>query len=147
MTIELVKGNLFDSNAKTLGCTVNCVGAMGAGIARAFRDRYPDLYYHYKKICRQRQFNHRNIALYSPPGFDKNILLIPTKKHWKNGSDIDDLEFILKKLRENEEVLKLTTVALPRLGCNHGGLDFDRQVHPLMNKYLGDSNVRYLVYT
>ena len=37
MSVKVVQGDLFDSSAQTLVNTVNCVGAMGKGIALEFK--------------------------------------------------------------------------------------------------------------
>ena len=49
--IKYVSGDLFKSETQTIVNTVNCVGAMGAGIALEFKNRYPNMFYSYKKIC------------------------------------------------------------------------------------------------
>lgn len=51
MSIQLVTGNLLDSNCDILINTVNCVGVMGAGIAKQFKDRYPRMFKQYKLDC------------------------------------------------------------------------------------------------
>lgn len=48
MPIQLVTGNLLDSNCDILINTVNCVGVMGAGIAKQFKDKYPRMFKQYK---------------------------------------------------------------------------------------------------
>ena len=42
--IQLIKGNLFDSDAQALVNTVNTEGVMGKGIALQFKERFPDNY-------------------------------------------------------------------------------------------------------
>jgi O-acetyl-ADP-ribose deacetylase (regulator of RNase III) len=46
MPIQNVRGDLFDNahhvQAFAHGC--NCQGSMGAGIAKTFRSRYPEMY-------------------------------------------------------------------------------------------------------
>ena len=42
-TFTEVKGDIFQSKAQALVNPVNCVGAMGAGLARQFKNRYPEL--------------------------------------------------------------------------------------------------------
>ena len=44
-------GNIFESSAKTLVNTVNCVGVMGKGIALEFKKKYPDMYKDYVQMC------------------------------------------------------------------------------------------------
>ena len=41
MPIEYRTGNIFDSGADVLVCPVNCVGVMGAGLAKQFAKRMP----------------------------------------------------------------------------------------------------------
>lgn len=53
MSVKVVQGDLFDSSAQTLVNTVNCVGAMGKGIALEFKKRYPAMYKRYKELCEQ----------------------------------------------------------------------------------------------
>jgi O-acetyl-ADP-ribose deacetylase (regulator of RNase III) len=43
--------SLLESSAQTLVNTVNCVGVMGKGIARAFKEREPQMFGAYKRIC------------------------------------------------------------------------------------------------
>ena len=43
--------SLLESTAQTLVNTVNCVGAMGKGLAKAFKERDPAMYEAYKSIC------------------------------------------------------------------------------------------------
>ena len=46
--INFVKGNLFNSECNTLVNTVNCVGIMGAGIAKQFKQLYTEMFNEYK---------------------------------------------------------------------------------------------------
>jgi len=49
MTIRYVSGDLFTNrhNAQAFAHGCNCRGATGAGIAKGFRERYPDMYEEY----------------------------------------------------------------------------------------------------
>jgi O-acetyl-ADP-ribose deacetylase (regulator of RNase III) len=53
MTFEIIKGDLFDlsHNFDALAQGVNTKGKMGAGIAVPFREKWPDMYQEYKKLC------------------------------------------------------------------------------------------------
>src|SRR5437868_13776170 len=61
MPIQFVSGDLFanefETEAFAHGC--NCQGSMGAGIAKGFRERYPEMYEHYRARCKAepREFN------------------------------------------------------------------------------------------
>ena len=66
---KTVNGNIFNSNAHALVNPVNCVGTMGAGLAKQFRDRYPAMHNEYLQICRQHLLKPGQVHLYhhSPP--------------------------------------------------------------------------------
>ena len=64
------------------------------------------------------------------------ILNFPTKGHWREGSNLSDIEAGLKYLAENYEKLEINSIALPPLGCGQGGLNW-KDVKGLINKYLG----------
>jgi O-acetyl-ADP-ribose deacetylase (regulator of RNase III) len=64
------------------------------------------------------------------------ILNFPTKGHWREGSNLSDIEAGLKYLAENYEKLEINSIALPPLGCGQGGLNW-KDVKSLINKYLG----------
>ena len=41
--MNILIGDIFNSEAQTLVNTVNCVGIMGKGIAAEFKKRFPDI--------------------------------------------------------------------------------------------------------
>ena len=54
MPIEFVSGDLFDNayDAQAFAHGCNCQGSMGAGIAKTFRARYPEMYDEYSRRCK-----------------------------------------------------------------------------------------------
>jgi len=52
--ITIIPGNLLDSTAQVLGHQTNCEGVMGAGVARAIREKYPEIMIPYKEACQAR---------------------------------------------------------------------------------------------
>ena len=49
--LTFVSGDLFDTDAEALVNTVNCVGAMGRGVAEGVRKRWPRAYEDYRRDC------------------------------------------------------------------------------------------------
>lgn len=140
--ITIKQCNLFESKHRTFVCTVNVVGAMGAGIAKEFRSRYPDLYYHYKKLCRQKKFKPDNLLKMVSRYDNQNIVCLVTKKHFSENSTIELVERSLQLIVDyHNNVQSLGSLAIPPLGCSNGGLDFETQVKPLMLKYLGQLDI------
>lgn len=128
------KGDVFKTAAQTVVCTVNLVGVMGAGVAKAYKEKYPAAFLSYKTAC-VRGFSVGQLLLQRLP--DGRLgLCFPTKKHWKNGSELEWIEIGLQKLLATYKQLGITSMAFPPLGCGNGGLDYKTQVRPLMFKYL-----------
>lgn len=66
--IKTVNGDLLDAKETYLVHQVNCVGAMGRGLALAIRTKYPDVFRRYEQYCAE----HRARDLLG------KVLLIPT---------------------------------------------------------------------
>lgn len=49
--IKIIKGDLFDTNAKFICHQVNCAGKMESGVALQVRQKYPHVYKEYKKVA------------------------------------------------------------------------------------------------
>ena len=75
----------------------------------------------------------------------KKILLFPTKNHWKDQSDLTQIEKGLLWLVENYEKLGVTSLAIPALGCGNGGLEW-KDVGPIMCRYLDKMKILTHVY-
>ena len=141
--INYYQGTVFNTSAKTIVNTVNCVGVMGAGIALEFKLRFPEMYKDYKKKCDKNLVRIGRPYIYSHSD-DLWILNFPTKKHWKNKSKIDWIEAGLKYFSKNYSDVKMESVAFPKLGTNNGGLDWD-EVNGLMEQYLSDLNIEIYI--
>jgi len=142
--INYIRGNLFTSNAKVLVNTVNTVGVMGKGIAADFKKIYPQMFEEYKTLCENGKLDIGELYLYKTS--NKWVLNFPTKKHWKSSSTVEYIERGLQKLIEQANKLQLTDIAMPKLGCGNGGLDWETQVKPIVEKYLKKSPINVSVY-
>lgn len=131
-------GNVLNTNIQTTTCPVNTVGVMGAGLALAMRTRIPGLMDFYKHHCKDATLTVGKTIVYKVPDKDQQVLLLPTKMHWKDDSEIEYIESALEYLAENYEVLGITELALPAIGCGLGKLDYTNEVRPLIEKHLGD---------
>lgn len=134
--ITYIEGNLFTSTAQTLVNTVNTAGVMGKGIAKGFKTYFPEMVPEYVRRCKDGSFTHGQLLLYRTP--HKWVLNFPTKRHWRNPSRRDDVEAGLQTFVRTYAEQGISSVAFPQLGCGNGGLDWESQVRPLMEQYLGD---------
>lgn len=54
--MRIESGNLLDVTTGIVVHQVNCKGVMGAGLAKALRAKYPNIYLHYRQFCQAGQF-------------------------------------------------------------------------------------------
>lgn len=146
--IEFVSGDFFDFDADIMINTVNCVGVMGAGVALAFKKRFPEMFDDYAEQCRLGIIRPGLPSVWLQKDMiskDIEIINFPTKKHWKNPSEyhyIDDgLEWLSKYLEDKNGKV----VTLPALGCGHGGLDWGR-VRSMIAEKLKNSPAHIYVF-
>lgn len=135
-------GNLFNlvgeqQHIQTLTCTVNTVGAMGAGVALAFKERCPGLLDKYRRALKAGELRIDKPVLFGPYN-GKMVLCLATKEHWVNDSKPEYIEAGLSYLAKHWEDMGITSLALPALGCGNGRLVYGRDVQPLIYRYLGD---------
>lgn len=122
--LELIeKGNIFNSSCEFLVNPVNCVGVMGKGLALEFKNKYPLNFEIYKKACDNASFNIGNLLIV--PVDNKFIVNFPTKKHWRNKSDLEFIKIGLEELKVAIKEFNIKSIALPKLGCGLGGLDWN----------------------
>jgi len=141
--ITLIEGDLFKSEAQTLVNTINCVGAMGKGIALDFKNRYPDMFFKYKELCKDNLIQVGKLWLYKSP--DKWILNFPTKKDWRDKSEVSYLTLGLQKFIDTYQEKGITSIAFPLLGVNNGGLDPKLSLD-IMTKYLNLAKIDISIY-
>lgn len=133
--ITYVVGDLFQSPAKVLVNPVNTVGVMGAGIAADFKSYYPEMFTQYQALCTQEQLELGKLWLYKTP--HKWILNFPTKQHWRSQATVDGIVAGLQKFAATYAEQGLTSVSFPLIGTGNGKLDWETEVRPLMEAYLG----------
>jgi O-acetyl-ADP-ribose deacetylase (regulator of RNase III) len=140
-------GNLFDSQCEAWVNAVNTVGVAGKGIALQFKQRFPSYYNTYQYLCRNGHMEPGRVAITPSKSKDgpRYIVSFPTKKHWKNPSQLewiidglDDLRFIISEH-------KIRSIAIPPLGCGNGRLNYD-DVKPIIIEKLGDLDCYIEVY-
>lgn len=148
--IEEAHGNLLDADADALVNTVNTVGVMGKGIALQFKRAYPANHKAYKRACDQGAVELGRMFIWDAGALGgdgpRYIINFPTKKHWRSKSNLSDIRAGLEDLVRQVKDLSIKSVAVPPLGCGHGGLRWD-QVRPLIeNAFAEVSNLTVLLY-
>ncbi len=147
MGIVYVSGNILEAKTEAVINPVNCVGVMGAGLAKQFHDKYPKMYKDYRDICRYGELAPGRLHVFDREVFDPPFYIVnfPTKKDWRHPSKLEYIETGLTALVRVLGRLNVKNVSIPKLGCGLGGLNW-RDVNSLIKKYLGDIGVEVMVY-
>jgi O-acetyl-ADP-ribose deacetylase (regulator of RNase III) len=145
---EFVEGNILEADVQAVVNTVNTVGVMGKGIALQFKKAYPEMFEEYERACARGEVETGRMHIFDRGSLfnPRYIINFPTKKHWKGRSKIKDIEAGLQDLTQQVQARHVISIAVPPLGCGHGGLAW-RDVRPLIVKAFETlPGVRVLVY-
>lgn len=135
--------SIFESPTQTLVNTVNCVGVMGKGLAQAFKEREPDMFRSYKRICEQKALVPGKLWLWR--GQQSWVLNFPTKIHWRNPSKLEWIEQGLAKFVSAYADQGIAEISFPQLGCGNGNLDW-ADVRPMMEHYLSQVSIPVFIH-
>lgn len=142
--MQWVTGDLFESDCRVLVNAVNCVGVAGAGLALQFKRHFPEQVNEYVAFCRAGRMRPgvvHDAAL--PDG--RRIVSVPTKRHWRDHSSLDDVAVGLRALALYCRETGMESIAVPALGCGLGGLP-QVQVAREIKRTLSDLSCRVDVY-
>lgn len=146
--IEYRIGDILKADAEALVNTVNCVGAMGRGIALQFKNSFPENFKAYKAACNReevqpgRMFVFETGTLTNP----KFIINFPTKRHWRGKSRMEDIESGLKALTEEIQRLGIHSIAIPPLGSGLGGLNWTDVRKRIEAELHGISDIQVIIF-
>ena len=139
MSITILDTDMFASGADSLVCPVNCVGTMGAGLAKVFSKRYPQASRAYQIQCKVRMFPGEVGVVLSGsserlPKPGPLIYFAATKLHWRDPSKLEWVracaEALVKRALAN--AVTHTSIAIPALGCGCGEIQWDTARHILV---------------
>lgn len=142
MIREVYGENILRTDCTAFVDPVNCIGVMGAGLAKSVSESFPGACRQYLAHCRERILEPgmivvEEIAVDDLAAHETNatqILHMATKYHWRDKSK---MEWIVKGVDNLVLEVKwgIHSVAIPPIGCGLGGLDWD-EVKPILLKAL-----------
>ena len=125
-------GDIFNTECEALVNPVNIKGVMGKGLALAFKTKYPAHFENYKRACQNGEMTTQKVLVYQEIN-GPMIICLATKDDWRDSSKIEYVSAGLDDLVKQIETLGIRSVAIPKLGCGLGGLDWGK-VRPLIVK-------------
>ena len=125
MSVRFFNGDIFTSDAPYLCHQVNCMGRMGSGIAKAIREKYPNVYHDYMTLCLFSGKTSKQLlgsVLFSKSGNKTIVNMFAQEMYGRDRQYTDYSAFrtCLRHIRDNIPVG--STIAFPNgIGCGLGG--------------------------
>jgi O-acetyl-ADP-ribose deacetylase (regulator of RNase III) len=141
--IRFETGDILSSSAECLVNTVNCEGFMGKGIAYQFKEKFPGNNKNYVAACKAGKFAVGKVLFFEEEG--RIIANFPTKDKWREKSQYSFIEVGLDALVKGIHEKKITSIAIPPLGCGNGGLDWNVVKQMIVQK-LQNLTIEIIVY-
>ena len=144
MPTIFIKGDIFHTpglRAYAHGC--NCAGGMDAGVAVAFKKRWPRMYEEYRLRCEQKQLTLGDVFPWSEG--DELVYNLAIQEHWKQKAQLPALSRSLTKMAKMASDAKVDRVGLPRIAAGLGGLDWPR-VKKVLNEVGRETSVTLVVF-
>jgi O-acetyl-ADP-ribose deacetylase (regulator of RNase III) len=155
MAIIYKNGDLFTSKADGYAHGCNAIGVMGAGIAVQFKKRFPDMFEEYRIRCLNKSLGLGSVFQWCAND-GKMIYNLITQARPGPCAKLEDVDVALltmariigyNSMKLKGGFLKPVTIAMPRIACGHGGLNW-KDVEPLFIKYFEKSaNIDIEIYT
>ena len=103
---------------------------MGKGLALAFKTKYPAHFENYKRACQSGEMTTEKVLAYQETN-GPMIICLATKADWRDSSKMEYVSAGLDDLVKQIETFGVRSIAIPKLGCGLGGLDWNK-VRPLI---------------
>ncbi|TWF41777.1 O-acetyl-ADP-ribose deacetylase (regulator of RNase III) [Chitinophaga polysaccharea] len=124
MVTYINEGDIFyipGVNNYAHGC--NCAGAIGKGIAVAFKEKFPKMYQEYKQLCRNKQFTPGNVYMYNYG--EGMVFNLGTQQSWTTKATIESVASAIGKMLLLAKENQADKIALPKIGAGLGKLNWE----------------------
>lgn len=135
---------MFAAEVAAITNPINIAGAMGAGLALAFRRRYPAMFADYRSRVAAGTLEMGEPYLWRAPA-GPAVINFPTKRHWRDRSHFTDITAGITRLEDLAPEWGLESLAVPALGCGLGGIDW-HIAEPLLVAALSRVPARVLLF-
>ena len=132
--IRYIKGDITKSNCDIICHQVNCQGAMNSGVAKAIREKWPEVYEQYKDLCKEQEQTICLLGTMQPVEIQKTparyvVNLFAQQYYGFQGVRFTDYEAFYNSIAYLSVQLANTpdkTIAFPyKIGCVRGGANWN----------------------
>ena len=156
--IKIVDGDLLQSNLPLIAHQTNCLGVMGAGIAKSIKNKWNLVYTQYANFCKLFKYSKELLGKCQVciTG-DKPINLVANlfgeysytesiSPYENRHTDYYALEIALLALKADCIAYGIKEIGIPyKLGCGLAGGNWDNVVYPILQK-LFENNPEITLY-
>ena len=149
--IKIIKGDLLESGLPIIGHQVNCLGIMGAGIAKQIKSKWFTVFTEYAKFCNKFVSDYELLGKCQlvevaddTTGYVANLFgeysFAETVAPFENrNTDYEALREALLSLKVQALQLGIHDVGLPyKIGCGLAGGDWEGTVYPMIENIFGN---------
>jgi len=111
---------------------------MGAGVAKLFRDAFRNIDKEAGLLCKKNGNICQIVKSIKFLGTSLHIIAFPTKQHWRDKSTVYLINQSALRLVDLANKHGWKQVVLPAPGVGLGGLDFNKEVKPLLEMVFDD---------
>lgn len=153
MALKYLKQNVVEIDRGVVAHGCNCQGVMGSGVALAVRKKWPNAYESYKGICEAYGKDDDLLGLVHfitvqherDDGVNKQAKIVLanmlTQRFYgsdgKKYANVDAIETALEQTAILADMSNLS-VYMPKVGCGLGGLDWETEVRPVVERIAND---------
>lgn len=152
-TIQIINDNLLNTSSLLICHQVNCQGVMGSGLAKQIRNKYPQVFNVYKRLCNK--YQDKELLGNCQPVLigDKCIVNLFGQLNYGTKKQQTDYNALKKSLKQLKYLLEFVdpyifydTIALPyNMGCGLAGGDW-RIVFDIITKVFYDWDGEIYIY-
>ena len=145
-----VSGDILLTRAQAIAHGVAPNDAFNQGLALGLRESWPAMYKDFRHFCQTTHPKAGTVWAWAGAEGTRVVSLFTQDAAYDHGAkpgraSAENLNHALKALRKWAETEGVTSLALPRLATGVGGMNWD-EVHPLIEKHLGDLSIPVYVY-
>lgn len=151
--IKEVSGNILETSAEAIVQGIAPFDHFNQGLALSLKEEWPAMAQDFRHYCHLTNPDPGTVWIWSGPGGKRIINLLtqdPSEGEKHSGhpgkASLSNIRHCLKNLSELTQKENIGTIALPKIGCGPGGLDWE-DVRPLIYQYLEKSTADVFLYT
>lgn len=142
--IEYIQQDISTITRGVVAHGVNCQGVMGSGVAAALRRKYPQIFTVYKLICDMHTKNPEWMlgmvdVVDINRGVDPDLFIVncfTQERYGRDGQKYANLDAVAGSLERCFGLAQGFALPLfvPKIGCGLGGLSWENEVEPVVQK-------------